>query len=63
MGRAQLLGAIHKIGEKGELSLDVVFGPAAIDQDHGAGFLRRRDGDGGLSVADALAAGDDEEGF
>jgi hypothetical protein len=37
MGRAQLLGAIHKIGEKGELSLDVVFGPAAIDQDHGAG--------------------------
>jgi hypothetical protein len=63
MGRAQLLGAIHKIGEKGELSLDVAFGPAAIDQDHGAGFLRLRDGDGGRSVADALAPGDDEGGF
>jgi hypothetical protein len=47
--------AIHKIGEKGELSLDVAFGPA--------GFLRLRDGDGGRSVADALAPGDDEEGF
>ena len=63
MGRAQLGGAVHEIGEKGELSLDVAFVPAAIDQDHGAGFLRLREGDGGRGVADALAPGDDEEGF
>jgi hypothetical protein len=31
MGRAQLGGAVHEIGEKGEFSLDVAFVPAAID--------------------------------
>ena len=63
MSRAQLGGAVHEIGEKGELSLDVAFVPAAIDQDHGAGFPRLRGRDGGRGVADALASGDDEEGF
>jgi hypothetical protein len=60
MGRAQLLGAIYRIGEKGKLSLDVAFVPPAIDQEDGAGFLRLCDGDGGRGVADALAPGDDE---
>ena len=50
-------------GEKSELLLDVAFVPAAIDQDHGAGFPRLREGDGGRGVADALAPGDDKEGF
>ena len=62
-GRAQLGGAVHEIGEKGQLSLDVAFVPAAIDQDHRAGFPCLREGDGGRGVADALAPGDDEEGF
>ena len=62
-GRAQLGGAVHEIGEKGKLSLDVAFVPAAIDQDHRAGFPCLREGDGGRGVADALAPGDDEEGF
>jgi hypothetical protein len=63
MGRAQLGCAVYEIGEKGELLLDVAFVPAAIDQEHGPGFLRLRQGDGGRGVADALAPGDDEEGF
>src|ERR1700735_366888 len=40
MGRAQLGCAVYEIGEKGEILLDVAFVPAAIDQEHGPGFLR-----------------------
>ena len=50
-GRAQLGGAVHEIGEKGKLSLDVAFVPAAIDEDHGDGFPHLREGDGGRGVA------------
>jgi hypothetical protein len=50
-------------GRRASFRPDVAFGPAAIDQHHGGGFLRLRDGDGGRSLADALASGDDEEGF
>ena len=63
MGRAEFGCAVHEMGEKGQLLLDVTFVPAAINQDHRARRPSLREGDGRRGVADALASGDGEEGF
>jgi hypothetical protein len=63
MGCANLSRTIHEIGEKGELALDIAFVPAAIDQEHPAGFAHLGDGDGGRGVAGSHAPGDDKQGF
>ena len=63
MGRADFRRAVHEVGEKRELPLDIAFVPAAIDEEHGARFTSLSGGDGRRGVAEALAAGDDEDGL
>src|SRR5208282_6922395 len=61
MSRSDFDPLIHEIGELCELLLDVAFGPAAIDHQHRPRLPRFGDGDGGGSVAEAFAPGDDQQ--
>ena len=63
MGRANLRRAVHEIGEKRELALDIAFVPTAIGEQHRAGFAHLGDRNGGRGVAESLTPGDDKQSF